>query len=131
MSNSSPHSVAIALLVAGAFFMENFSLAAPVSGCLWHERVQLRSSDFGRIRRKPCNEDNQLTMGMGIAAGAIGLRTASLLRGDSTGIPNLMDFHISFGLIAAIALVSVFDFLKLKPGAGSVVSWAQAADEEE
>jgi EmrB/QacA subfamily drug resistance transporter len=73
----------------------------------------------------------QLTMGMGIAAGAIGLRTASLLRGDSTGIPNLMDFHISFGLIAAIALVSVFDFLKLKPGAGSVVSWAQAADEEE
>jgi hypothetical protein len=64
----------------------------------------------------------QLTMGMGIAAGAIGLRTASLLRGDSTGTPNLMDFHISFGLIAAISLVSVFDFLKLEPGAGSVVS---------
>jgi hypothetical protein len=64
----------------------------------------------------------QLTMGMGIAAGAIALRIAALLRGDSTGTQSLMDFHVSFGIIAAIAIVSVIDFLKLRADAGSVVS---------
>jgi EmrB/QacA subfamily drug resistance transporter len=64
----------------------------------------------------------QLTMGMGIAAGAIALRIAALLRGDSTGTPSLMDFHVSFGIIAAIAIVSVIDFLKLQADAGSGVS---------
>jgi len=64
----------------------------------------------------------QMTMGMGIAAGAIALRVAALLRHDSAANPKIPDFHLAFVLIGLIALISVLDFLKLDPVAGAVVS---------
>ncbi len=67
----------------------------------------------------------QMTMGMGVAAGAIALRVAALLRHDSASNPTIPDFHLAFVLVGLIALVSVFDFLKLDAAAGAVVSGHQ------
>jgi MFS family permease len=64
----------------------------------------------------------QMTMGMGVAAGAIALRIAALLRHGSPSKPTIPDFHLAFVLIGLIALVSVIDFLKLDAAAGAVVS---------
>src|SRR5580698_454715 len=64
----------------------------------------------------------QMTMGMGVAAGAIALRIAALLRHGSASNPTIPDFHLAFVLVGLIALVSVLDFLKLEGTAGGVVS---------
>jgi hypothetical protein len=64
----------------------------------------------------------QMTMGMGVAVGAIALRVAALLRHDSATNPTIPDFHLAFVLVGLIALVSVLDFVKLDPAAGAVVS---------
>jgi len=64
----------------------------------------------------------QMTMGMGVAAGAIALRMAALLHHGSASDPTIPDFHLAFLLIGLIALVSVLDFLKLDATAGAVVS---------
>ncbi|MBV8378547.1 MAG: MFS transporter, partial [Verrucomicrobia bacterium] len=64
----------------------------------------------------------QMTMGMGVAAGAIALRIAALLRHGSASHPTIPDFHLAFGLIGLVALVSVLDFLQLDTSAGAVVS---------
>jgi EmrB/QacA subfamily drug resistance transporter len=67
----------------------------------------------------------QMTMGMGVAAGAIALRIAALLRHGSATRPTIPDFHLAFVIIGLIALFSVLDFLKLDPSAGAVVSGHQ------
>jgi hypothetical protein len=59
---------------------------------------------------------------MGVAAGAIALRIAALLRHGSASNPTIPDFHLAFVLIGLVALVSVLDFLKLESTAGGVVS---------
>jgi EmrB/QacA subfamily drug resistance transporter len=64
----------------------------------------------------------QMTMGMGIAVGAIALRIAALLRHGSPSNPTIPDFHLAFVLVGLIALVSVLDFVKLDVAAGAVVS---------
>ena len=64
----------------------------------------------------------QMTMGMGVAVGAIALRIAALLRHGSASNPTIPDFHLAFVLVGLIALVSVLDFLKLDAAAGAVVS---------
>ena len=64
----------------------------------------------------------QMTMGMGVAVGAIALRIAALLRHGSATHPTIPDFHLAFVLIGTIALISVLDFLKLETTAGAVVS---------
>jgi hypothetical protein len=64
----------------------------------------------------------QMTMGMGVAAGAIALRIAELLRHGSASNPTIPDFHLAFIFIGLIALISVLDFVKLDKAAGAVVS---------
>ncbi|MBV9997993.1 MAG: MFS transporter [Verrucomicrobia bacterium] len=64
----------------------------------------------------------QMTMGMGVAAGAIALRLAVLLRGGSPGAVTLTDFHVAFGLVTFLAIASVMDFFSLGADAGAVVS---------
>ena len=67
----------------------------------------------------------QMTMGMGVAAGAIALRIAALLRHDSASNPTIPDFHLAFVLIGLIGLISVLDFLQLDTAAGAAVSGHQ------
>jgi hypothetical protein len=64
----------------------------------------------------------QMTMGMGVAAGAIALRLAMLLRGGSPGTVTITDFHVAFGLVTLLAIASVMDFFTLEADAGAVVS---------
>lgn len=68
----------------------------------------------------------QMSMGMGVAVGAVLLRAAAWIRGSATGTPSLMDFHIAFWLVAALALVAVLDCFTLEPDAGEEVSGHQA-----
>jgi hypothetical protein len=67
----------------------------------------------------------QMTMGMGIAAGAIALRIAAIVHHGSANSPSIQDFHLAFVLISVVALISVADFLKLDADAGAVVSGHQ------
>ena len=64
----------------------------------------------------------QLTMGMGVAAGAIALRLAGMLTGNLRGTPTTKEFHIAFVFVAIVAALATIDCFELKPDAGAVVS---------
>ncbi len=64
----------------------------------------------------------QMTLGMGIAFGALALRIGAFAEGNATGTPTVMDFHIAFGLVAVLALAALFDVRKLAADAGAEVS---------
>ena len=64
----------------------------------------------------------QMSMGMGVAVGALALRFAGWIHGHETSAPALMDFRVAFAMISILALVAVFDCLPLDPHAGAEVS---------
>jgi EmrB/QacA subfamily drug resistance transporter len=64
----------------------------------------------------------QLTMGMGIAVGAMGLHLAMVLRGAVSAAPSVMDFRVAFVIVALIAGVGVYDCFALDRQAGAQVS---------
>lgn len=65
----------------------------------------------------------QLTMGMGIAVGAIGIRISQAVTSQlgATGIPAI-DFRLAFVMLGIIALLAVLDCLSLDAKAGDNVS---------
>jgi EmrB/QacA subfamily drug resistance transporter len=69
----------------------------------------------------------QMGMGMGVAVGAVMLRAAAWMRGEHTGIPSLMDFHIAFWLVGVISLLAVIDCFGLEPHAGAEVTGHRTA----
>jgi MFS family permease len=64
----------------------------------------------------------QLSLGMGVAIGAITLRLVAHARGHSAAAPQLRDFHLAVLLMAFVALGPVFDSLGLRPDAGAGTS---------
>jgi EmrB/QacA subfamily drug resistance transporter len=64
----------------------------------------------------------QLSMGMGVAVGAITLRLVAHAHGHSAAMPQLHDFHIAILFTALLALGPVFDSLGLPPDAGATTS---------
>jgi EmrB/QacA subfamily drug resistance transporter len=64
----------------------------------------------------------QLSMGMGVAIGAITLRLVAHARGHSAAFPQLRDFHIAILFMAILALGPVVDSLSLPPDAGAMTS---------
>lgn len=64
----------------------------------------------------------QLTMGMGIAVGAMSLHLAMALLGDLSAVPSVTAFRLAFVLIAIIAGIGVFDCFTLDRQAGAQVS---------
>ncbi len=64
----------------------------------------------------------QMSMGMGVAVGAIALRLAAFLRRNATGIPTLADFHTAFVFVAILSALAVIDCFTLEPDAGALVS---------
>jgi EmrB/QacA subfamily drug resistance transporter len=64
----------------------------------------------------------QLSLGMGIAVGAITLRLIAHTHGHSAAVPQLRDFHAAFLLMAALALGPVFNSIGLPPDAGATTS---------
>jgi EmrB/QacA subfamily drug resistance transporter len=64
----------------------------------------------------------QLSMGTGVAAGAIALRFAALLNRNPGGTPTVADFHVAFVLVSILTFLAVIDCFTLDPGAGAEVS---------
>jgi EmrB/QacA subfamily drug resistance transporter len=64
----------------------------------------------------------QLSLGMGIAVGAITLRFSAHLHGHSGALPQLKDFHLAIFAVALLALSSVLDAVGLTPDAGANTS---------
>jgi EmrB/QacA subfamily drug resistance transporter len=64
----------------------------------------------------------QLSMGMGVAVGAITLRLVAHAHGHSAAVPQLRDFHMAILFMAVLALGPVFDSLRLPPDAGATTS---------
>ena len=69
----------------------------------------------------------QMSMGMGVAVGAVALRAAAFLTRYSGDTPHVSEFHIAFVLIAVMALLAVVDCFTLDPKAGAEVSGHRAA----
>jgi EmrB/QacA subfamily drug resistance transporter len=64
----------------------------------------------------------QLSLGMGVAIGAVTLRLVAHARGHSAATPQLRDFHLAVLLMSFVALGPVFDSLGLPPDAGAGTS---------
>jgi EmrB/QacA subfamily drug resistance transporter len=64
----------------------------------------------------------QLTAGMGVAVGAVALRLAVMVTGHAVEKPGVRDFHLAFGLTGLIAVFALFDYWRLTPDAGAIVS---------
>ncbi len=64
----------------------------------------------------------QISMGMGIAAGAIALRLASLAQGGDMGALRMPEFHLAFIAIGVVALLALLDAFALAPEAGTNLS---------
>jgi len=65
---------------------------------------------------------SQMTMGMGVALGAIALRVAAWLHGHEAQSVTPADFSIAFLLVAAVGLVAIIDVFGLERDAGAHVS---------
>ena len=63
----------------------------------------------------------QMTNGMGIAAGALALHLAMMFHQHDKN-PATNDFHLAFGLLTILALLGLISFARLAPSAGAAVS---------
>ncbi|MEK6296100.1 MAG: MFS transporter, partial [Paraburkholderia tropica] len=63
----------------------------------------------------------QMNAGMGIAIGALALSVAQLLHGTPQATPGAADFHLAFGMIAAMAALAIVDSVMLAHDAGERV----------
>jgi hypothetical protein len=64
----------------------------------------------------------QMSMGMGVAVGAIALRVAGFMDGNAMGAPTTKEFHIAFLLVAVLSVLATLDCFILAPDAGATVS---------
>jgi EmrB/QacA subfamily drug resistance transporter len=64
----------------------------------------------------------QMSMGMGVAVGAIALRLAAFLKRNVSSTPSLGDFHLAFVFVAILAAIAAAECFTLAPDAGAPVS---------
>ncbi|HWT38003.1 MAG TPA: DHA2 family efflux MFS transporter permease subunit [Paraburkholderia sp.] len=64
----------------------------------------------------------QMTMGMGVALGAIAMRLAAWMHGHDARSVTPADFSVAFVLVAAVGLVAIADVFGLERDAGAHVS---------
>ncbi len=69
----------------------------------------------------------QVTFGLGIAAGAVALRLADAVATPEAASLGLVDFRLAFLVIGALGLVGLYDSLLLSHDAGALVSKHRAA----
>lgn len=62
----------------------------------------------------------QLSMGMGVAVGALLLRAASSIN-DNTDMPSITDFRVAIVLVSAVAAIAMYDSWKLSTHAGTAL----------
>ena len=115
-TSSTPKAVIVAVLFAGGLFRSmQFTSLNTVGFADIHESQLSGASTLSSMIQ-------QMTIGMGIAVGAIALRLASALHSTNTGALTAGDFRIAFALVGVIALVAVIDSFSLASNAGAEVS---------
>ncbi len=72
----------------------------------------------------------QLSMGMGVAVGAITLRMVAQAHGHSAAVPQLGDFRVAILIMAVLTLGPVFDSIGLPANAGASTSGYRQAELE-
>ena len=63
----------------------------------------------------------QMSIGMGIAIGAVALRFSNVLNGGVPGQYTIPDFRLAFFFVTAIGFLHLFGYLGLSPDAGNAV----------
>jgi hypothetical protein len=76
------------------------------------------------------NMAQQMAMGMGIAVGAVALRSAGLFEPNASGSIPLVNFHIAFAIVGAISLIAIVDVMGLAPSAGDNVRGIRRASSD-
>ena len=64
----------------------------------------------------------QLSMGMGVAVGALAIRTVATVRGHSAAQPQLRDFHLAILFVSVLALAPALESIALEPNVGAETS---------
>jgi EmrB/QacA subfamily drug resistance transporter len=107
--------IAVVLLAGGAFRSMQFTA--------------LQTIAFADVPKEHVNGANtlattamQLSMGMGIAVGALALRAVSAVNDHSSANPPLADFHIAFVIVAMICALGLIDVIRLPADAGHELS---------
>ena len=110
-----PFVIAVVLLAGGAF--RSMQLTA------------FQTIAFADVPREQLSNANtlattamQLSMGMGIALGALTLRAVSAVNGHSSANPPLTDFHIAFVIVAIVTALGLIDVIRLPADAGHELS---------
>jgi len=107
--------IAIVLFAGGAFRSMQFTA--------------LQTITFADVPQGQVNSANtlantsmQLSMGMGIALGALVLRAVSAVNGHSSANPPLSDFHVAFVIVAIAVALGLIDVVRLPADAGHELS---------
>ena len=64
----------------------------------------------------------QMTLGMGVAFGAVALHLAALLHGGGSEAPTILDFRLAFAAAGCVAAASLLGIARLDRGAGASVT---------
>jgi EmrB/QacA subfamily drug resistance transporter len=115
-TSSTPKGIIFAVLFAGGLFrsMQFTSLSTVAFADIPQSQMSSASTLSSMIQ--------QMTIGMGIAFGAIALRLAGALHSTIAASPTTEDFRIAFAVVGAIALLSVIDSFSLAPNTGAELS---------
>jgi MFS family permease len=115
LSPSTPHAVVVAVLLLGGLCrsMQMTSINTLVFADVPPPAMSSASTLFSVTQ--------QMTIGMGIAVGAITLHFAVWLHGGGTHL-GLADFQVAFAVVAALVLVSIPIFIGIERNAGADVS---------
>jgi EmrB/QacA subfamily drug resistance transporter len=116
LAPQTPRIVIIAVLFANGLFrsMQFTSLSTLAFADVPKSELSSATSFFSMVM--------QMTMGMGVALGAIALRLAALLDRHRGGIPSATEFRVAFALVSLLAFVAVIDCFSLAPEAGAAVT---------
>ena len=116
LAPQTPRILIIAVLFANGLFrsMQFTSLSTLAFADVPKSQLSSATSFFSMVM--------QMTMGMGVALGAIALRLAALLDRHRGAIPSATEFHIAFAMVSVLALFAVIDCFNLAPDAGAAVT---------
>ncbi len=116
LAPQTPRIVIIAVLFANGLFrsMQFTSLSTLAFADVPKSQLGSATSFFSMVM--------QMTMGMGVALGAIALRLGALLDRHRGATPSATDFRIAFALVSVLAFVAVIDCFSLAPEAGAAVT---------
>jgi EmrB/QacA subfamily drug resistance transporter len=115
-TKSTPAWVIFVVLLAGGFFrsLQFTGLNVMAYADIPTARMSAASSFYSMAQ--------QVSIGAGVAIGALLLHIALGFHGGATRLPSTADFHFAFLVIGVLSTLSVFQFMGLSADAGAEVS---------